>query len=36
MGRDALQAQSDMEVEIMALPEGDQLPWPDAEVKVAV
>ena len=36
MARDALQAQSDMEVEVTALPEGDQLPWPDAEVKVAV
>jgi hypothetical protein len=36
VGRDALQTQSDMEAEVTTLPEGDQLPWPDAEIKVAV
>jgi hypothetical protein len=36
VGRDALQTQYAMKAEVTALLEGDQLPWPDAEVKVVV
>jgi hypothetical protein len=35
MRRDALEAQPDVEAEVVAFSKGDQLPRPDAEVKVA-